>query len=148
MRQKRKEEEEKLLERQKKMNQKLNKVADHQKKTKNVNEKDIEEDVNQGIEERLTYMTKKNLLLKEKNEELNDIIISKNSHIARIMRELREVKAQRDLFETQVKEVQLLLNDREEMMKEMVPGSKNEEQVNQEIQKNRQFLLENRIENE
>ena len=148
MREKRKEEEDKLLQRQKKMNEKLNKVVAHQKSTKNVKENDIEEDVNQGIEERLTYMTKKNLLLKEKNEELSDIIVSKNSHIARIMRELREVKAQRDLLDTQVKEAKLLLDNKDKMMKDMVPGSKNEAQVNQEIQKNRQFLLENRIENE
>ena len=148
MREKRKEEEDKLLERQKKMNAKLNKVAQNQKSTKNVKEADIQEDVNQGIEERLTYMTKKNLLLKEKNEELNDIIVSKNSHIARIMRELGEVKAQRNLLETQVKEVRLLLEDKEEKMKDMIPGSRNQEKINQEIQRNRQFLLENRIENE
>jgi len=137
LRAKKKQDEEVLLERQRLMNKKLNSVIENQTKKQNLKEEEIEDDVTQGIEERLNHTTKKNLLLKEKNIELNDIIVQKNAHIARIMRELREVKNERNTLFNQVEEAKKLLDFKEKQMAKMIVKEKDTQQIEEEIQQNR-----------
>ena len=109
MRRKRQESEELLQVKRKKMNEDLKKVIEKQGDTPKFKEEELKEEVTHGIEEMLTDLTKRNLLLKEKNSDLNAIVLQKNSHIARIMKELREIKKERDSYMNQVSEAKLLL---------------------------------------
>jgi hypothetical protein len=76
-----------------------------------VKEDDIGDDVRMGIEARMNIVTRKNLELKEQNKELNDVIFSKNSHIAKIMKRMRELEAQNDHLTKKNEELEKLVDN-------------------------------------
>lgn len=111
LRQKRANDNRMMIEQQQRLTRKINKVVDHQKNRKIVEPDDIEDDVKMGIEARLNITTRKNLELKEQNKELNDVIFQKNSHIAKIMRRMRELEAQNDELTKKNEELEKLVDN-------------------------------------
>lgn len=108
LRKKREDDSQKMLEKQRRINKKLNNIRDHQKRSKSIREDDIEQDVADGIDARLNVLTRKNLLLQEENKELNEIIVQKNTHIAKILKQMRELKRENERLEQVNKELGIL----------------------------------------
>lgn len=101
------------------MSRKLNKVLEHQKKSKNLKEDELNDEVIQGVEERLNKVTKNNLKLKKTIEELNNVIVNKNGHIARLLTEIKFLKENQDQKDEQLKEIQKILQAKDSQIKEI-----------------------------
>lgn len=109
LRKQREEDAEKMLEKQRRINKKLNNIRENQKKSDKIKDNEyLEKEVNNGIEARLNVLTRKNLLLQEENQELNEIIVQKNSHIAKLMKEMRELKKENMRLEEVNRELGIL----------------------------------------
>ena len=129
LRQSREMEAKKMLDRQKKLNKTLSEIRSHQRNKKKISEEDIEEDVSEGIDARLNMVTRKNLRLKEENDELNAVIVQKNSHIAKIMKKMRELQAENERLEAANKELTMLVDQGDLGAKKQLQGGNGSRRV-------------------
>ena len=101
------------------MNKQLNQVLDKQKNNKNLEEEDLDEEVNLGVEERLNKVTRNNLKLKNQIKDMHEVIRKKNTHISKLLKEISELKEKEVQKDTQLKEIKQILEEKDDQIKKI-----------------------------
>lgn len=105
-------EEQRIVTRQTAMNKKFDQMIVKRKDDQELVEDDLNQDVADGIDERLYKGTRKTLLQKEKITELNGVIQAKNVEIANLIKNLRDTKNAQLNKETECDEYKRLLDQK------------------------------------